>query len=198
MSQDESQKNDTVAAGMLPPWTVGDLPKPPTLSRRSWVALIGPGVLIAGASIGSGEWLAGPGVTAQYGGTLLWVATLSIVAQVFCNLEFMRYAMYCGEPILGGGFRCRPGPKFWTPLYAIMEFGHIWPFNVAAAASVAVAAIVLGHLPRADDSFFVHGLSCALFLTGIRTSHLRRNSLQNARTHHVRKTGDCVDLSLFS
>lgn len=165
MVQDESQtqENETIAAGMLPPWTVGDLPKPPSLGWRSWAGLIGPGVLIAGASIGSGEWLAGPGVTAQYGGTLLWVATLSIVAQVFCNLEFMRYAMYCGEPILVGGFRCWPGPKFWTPFYALMEFGHIWPFNVASAA-VAVAAIMLGHLPRAEDSTFVHGLSCTLFL----------------------------------
>ena len=165
MSQEESQlqEKETVAAGVLPPWTVGDLPKPPSLGWRSWAALIGPGVLMAGASIGSGEWLAGPGVTAQYGGTLLWVATLSIVAQVFCNLEFMRYAMYCGEPLLVGAFRSRPGPKLWTPFYAILEFGHIWPFNVASA-SVAVAAIVLGHLPRADDSFFVHGLSCTLFL----------------------------------
>ena len=104
--QDDSHspQSETVSAGGLPAWTVGELPKPPKLGWRSWAALIGPGVLIAGSSIGSGEWLAGPGVTAQYGGTLLWVATLSIVGQVFCNLEFMRYALYCGEPILVGGF----------------------------------------------------------------------------------------------
>ena len=165
MSQDvsDSQHETTVPAGMLPAWTVGDLPAPPSLGWRSWAALIGPGVLMAGASIGSGEWLAGPGVTAQYGGTLLWVATLSIVAQVFCNLEFMRYAMYCGEPILVGAFRSWPGPKVWSLFYALLEFGHIWPFNVASAA-VAVAAIFLGHLPRAGDSALVHGLSCVLFL----------------------------------
>ena len=163
MDDSRSQIDETVAAGMLPPWTVGDLPRPPSLGWRSWAGLIGPGVLIADASIGSGEWLAGPGVTAQYGGTLLWVATLSIVAQVFCNLEFMRYALYCGEPILVGAFRTRPGPRVWTVVYAILEFGHIWPYNVASA-SVAVAAIVLGHLPRADDSTFVHVLSCVLFL----------------------------------
>ena len=163
MNNSPSQTDETVPAGVLPPWTVGDLPQPPSLGWRSWTALIGPGVLMAGASIGSGEWLAGPSVTAQYGATLLWVATLSIVAQVFCNLEFMRYAMYCGEPILVGVFRTRPGPKVWTVCYAILELGHIWPFNVAGA-SVAVAAIVLGHLPRAGDSTFVHVLSCVLFL----------------------------------
>ena len=159
----QSHQNETVPAGMLPDWTVGDLPKPPRLGWKSWAALLGPGVLMAGASIGSGEWLAGPGVTAQYGGTLLWVATLSIVAQVFCNLEFMRYALYCGEPILVGAFRTKPGPKFWTFFYALLEFGHIWPYNVAGA-SVAVAAIWLGSLPGQGDDGLVHGLSCVLFL----------------------------------
>ena len=94
----------TVQAGKLPPWDVGELPAPPSLGWRSWAQLLGPGVLLAGASIGSGEWLAGPGISAQYGGTLLWIATLSILAQVFCNLEFMRYALYCGEPIAVGFF----------------------------------------------------------------------------------------------
>ena len=55
----QSQSSETVSAGMLPPWTVGDLPKPPSLGWRTWTALLGPGVLMAGASIGSGEWLAG-------------------------------------------------------------------------------------------------------------------------------------------
>ena len=159
----ETTAEETVDAGQLPPWTVGDLPEPPNLGWKSWAALIGPGVLMAGASIGSGEWLAGPGVTAQYGGTLLWVATLSIVAQVFANLEFMRYAMYCGEPIMVGAFRTKPGPKVWTFFYAMLEFGHIWPFNVASA-SVAMAAIFLGHLPVGADKSFVHFLSCTLFL----------------------------------
>ena len=163
MNDLSADNQETVPAGVLPPWTVGDLPPPPSLGWRSWAALIGPGVLMAGASVGSGEWLAGPSVTAQYGGTLLWVASLSIVAQVFCNLEFMRYAMYCGEPILVGVFRTRPGPKLWTGVYAILDIGNIWPFNVASA-SVAVAALFLGHLPRAADSTFVHLLSCTLFL----------------------------------
>jgi len=120
-------------------------------------------VLLAGASIGSGEWLAGPGVTAQYGGTLLWVAALSIIAQVFCNLEFMRYTLYCGEPIMVGGLRTRPGPKVWSGFYALLEFAHLWPYNVAGAA-VAVSAAWLGHLPGQDDAGVVRTLGCGLFV----------------------------------
>ena len=51
----------------LPPWHVGQLPEPPHPGWRLWIGLVGPGVVLAGTSIGSGEWLFGPAVTAQYG-----------------------------------------------------------------------------------------------------------------------------------
>ena len=44
--------------------------------------MLGPGLLVGGSAIGGGEWLAGPAVTARYGGALMWLATLSIVSQV--------------------------------------------------------------------------------------------------------------------
>src|SRR4051812_49511347 len=86
-------------AGELPPWEVGDLPPPPGAGWRLWIGLIGPGVVLAGTSIGTGEWLFGPAVSAQYGAALFWLALTSIIFQVFCNLMFMRYAVFCGEPI---------------------------------------------------------------------------------------------------
>jgi Mn2+/Fe2+ NRAMP family transporter len=137
---------ETGHCGALGAWQVGDLPPPPAGGWRTWKALLGPGVLLAGASVGSGEWLSGPAISAQYGGTLLWVATLSILAQVFCNLEMMRYTLYCGEPIVVGYFRTRPGPRFWTFVYLLLDFAAIWPFN-ASNAAVPLAAAVLGHLP---------------------------------------------------
>lgn len=137
---------DLAQAGALAPWNIGELPPPPPGGWQTWKALLGPGILLAGASIGSGEWLSGPAVSAQYGGTLLWVATISIVAQVFCNLEMMRYTLYCGEPIVVGFFRTLPGPRFWTWLYLAIDFAAIWPFN-ASNAAVPLAAALLGHLP---------------------------------------------------
>ncbi|MBI3465272.1 MAG: Nramp family divalent metal transporter [Planctomycetes bacterium] len=144
--QPTHDRTDTVPAGMLAPWHVGDLPDPPSGGWRLWVGLIGPGVLLAGASIGTGEWLFGPAVSAQYGGTLLWLASLSIIGQVFCNLEVMRYTLYCGEPAMVGFFRTRPGPMFWTVVYAALDFASIWPYN-ASNAAVPLAAAILGHLP---------------------------------------------------
>jgi hypothetical protein len=140
-------EKSTVPAGCLADWEVDTLEEPPKHSWRDWTNLIGPGILLAGSSVGAGEWLFGPAVTAQFGGTFLWLATISIVTQAFYNLEVMRYTLYCGEPIFVGLFRLMPGPKFWTAIYLILCIAHIWPF-MAANAAVPLTAAILGHLPR--------------------------------------------------
>ena len=134
------------ASGKIPAWQVDELPRPPRVDRRHLVGLLGPGVLLAGQSVGAGEWLFGPAVSAQYGGTLLWLAAISIVLQAFYNLEVMRYTLYCGEPIHVGFCRTWPGPWLWIPCYVLLEFTNIWPF-MAANAAVPLAAAWLGHLP---------------------------------------------------
>jgi Mn2+/Fe2+ NRAMP family transporter len=152
------------AGRYLPEWTIGNLPTPPPGGWRLWVGLIGPGVVLAGTSIGSGEWLFGPGVTAQYGAALLWLALLSIVLQAFCNLAMMRYAVYSGEPIIVGGLRTWPGPGWWIGVYLILDIAGIWPYN-ASNAAVPLAAVILGHLPQtASDQALVKALGFAVFI----------------------------------
>ncbi|MBI3836722.1 MAG: Nramp family divalent metal transporter [Planctomycetia bacterium] len=176
MSGDTSSKpapGPTVAGGLLAPWHVGQLPPPPASGWRVWVGLLGPGVVLAGTSIGSGEWLFGPAVSAQYGGTVLWLASISIILQVFCNLMMMRYTVYCGEPIIVGGLRTRPGPAFWIGAYLILDISSIWPYN-ASNAAVPLAAAILGHLPGESslqiaghlmtESQLVRGLGFAIFI----------------------------------
>ena len=136
-----------VEAGCMAPWEVGELPEPPRL-RWTPAALVGPGLMMAGAAIGGGEWLTGPALTAKYGGTLMWIASISIFMQVVYNLEVMRYAVYCGEPISVGFFRLMPGPRFWTFAYLILDFGAVWPY-LSANAAVPIATVILGHLPAA-------------------------------------------------
>lgn len=135
--------------GKIPPWKVGDLPKAPRFGWRQAAALIGPGVVMVGVSVGAGEWLFGPAVSALYGGTLLWLCAISILMQMFYNLEVMRYTLYCGEPIHVGFCRTLPGPRFWIPFYAVLEFTNIWPF-MASNAAVPIATAMLGHLPGGD------------------------------------------------
>jgi hypothetical protein len=147
----------------LPEWEVAELPRPPFAGWKLWVGLLGPGVVLAGTSIGTGEWLFGPAVTAQYGASVMWLASISIVFQVFANLIFMRYALASGEPIVVGILRAYPGPKFWICILALLEFFAIWPYN-ASNAAVPLSAAFLGRLPGPEDTNFVNGLGITIFL----------------------------------
>jgi hypothetical protein len=142
--------SDTIHAGsaMMPAWDIGELPQPPRFTWKEWASLLGPGLVMGGAAIGGGEWVTGPRVTAQYGGALLWLATLSIVGQVFYNLEISRYTLYTGEPIFTGKFRVPPGPIFWMMMYAVLDFGSVFPY-LASNAATPLAAVLLGHIPNA-------------------------------------------------
>ena len=48
----------------MPRWDTGELIDAPRFTWKNWFALIGPGLVLGGASIGGGEWLLGPRVTA--------------------------------------------------------------------------------------------------------------------------------------
>ena len=145
----------------MPPWSRAELPDAPRFTWRNWVGLLGPGLLMGGASIGGGEWLLGPNVTARYGAGLLWLATLSIVFQVFYNLEVSRYALYTGEPIFTGKFRTMPGPRFWVVAYLFLDAGSVFPYLAANAATPLLASI-LGHVPGPADTLRLFGSSVVL------------------------------------
>lgn len=153
----------TVAAGALAPWEIDNLPEPPRSGRRLWLGLIGPGIVLAGTSIGTGEWLFGPAVSAQYGASLFWLAMISIVLQGFANLMFMRYAIYCGEPVNVGILRTWPGPMAWIVFFAVLDLTAVFPYN-ASNAAVPLAAAILGRLPHAGDALLVRVLGISIFL----------------------------------
>src|SRR5687767_3688688 len=146
-------------SGTMPAWTLGELPEPPTV-KKGVLALLGPGLMMAGAAIGGGEWLMGPAVTAQYGGIIMWLALVSILTQLAYNAGVMRYALYCGESIFVGYMRLLPGPRFWTAVYLFVDFFGLWPY-LAANAAVPLAAAILGHLPGALPSSEAHARDLA-------------------------------------
>jgi hypothetical protein len=145
------------------PWLKDDLSEPPRVFATSLRNLVGPALLMVGANIGGGEWLFGPLVTAQYGGRVMWLATLAIAMQVFHNLAVMRYSLYCGETIFVGFFRTKPGPLFWTFFYLLFDFFGMWPY-LSSNAAVPLAAVFLGRLPTSADDALVRGLSYGIFL----------------------------------
>ncbi len=160
-----------VGSPKMPRWNVGELPDAPKFTAISWFALLGPGLVMGASAIGGGEWLVGPLVTARYGGALMWLATLSILAQGLYNIEISRYTLYTGEPIFTGKFRTLPGPMFWVGIYLLLDFGSIFPYLAGNAATPVVAVLLGGELPDPDQVarhwWLIKITSTAIFLLSI-------------------------------
>lgn len=157
---------EKVAAGELLPYEVTELPAPPPFGLKGILQVIGPGAIILGASIGSGEWLVGPAATVKYGVALLWITTVAVILQGLLNMEFIRYTLYTGEPVYSGFMRTRPG-KPWGVFYTILGFFQIgWP-GWALSAATALAAIMLGRAPGAEDKGMVVFFGYVTFLVAI-------------------------------
>ncbi len=151
----------------MPRWDTGPLVDAPRFTWKNWFAMLGPGLLVGGSAIGGGEWLAGPAVTARYGGALMWLATLSILGQVFYNIEISRYTLYTGEPIFTGKFRTLPGPRFWLFVYLLLDFGALFPY-LAANAATPLAALYLGRIPSGvEDEPLIRGLGIGVYLVAM-------------------------------
>lgn len=147
----------------LAPWTRAELPEPPMPRGLSWIGVCGPGVIVLGVSIGSGEFLLGPATFVKHGLSLLWVTLVAVFFQTVFNTELMRYTVATGEPVVTGFMRTRPGRTFWAWFYAALYFLQIgWPAWAATAAG-AVFFLFLGRLaaPPAD--------SATIYLIGIVT-----------------------------
>src|ERR1043165_3819265 len=160
-AMDESA--DQTARTGLAPWTRADLPEPPLPRGLAWIGVCGPGVIVLGVSIGSGEFLLGPATFVKHGLSLLWVTLVAVFFQTVFNTELMRYTLATGEPVVTGFMRTRPGRTFWGWFYAALCFLQIgWPAWAATAAG-AIFFLFIGRLavPPAD--------STAIYLVGIAT-----------------------------
>jgi len=147
----------------LAPWEKADLPEPPTPRGLSWIGVCGPGVIVLGVSIGSGEFLLGPATFVRHGLSLLWVTLVAVFFQTVFNTELMRYTVATGEPVVTGFMRTRPGKTFWAWFYAVLYFLQIgWPAWAATAAG-AIFFLFANRLatPPAD--------STTIYLIGIGT-----------------------------
>ena len=71
---------------------------------------LGPGLIIAGSIVGSGELIATTKTGAQAGITLLWLILIGCVIKVFVQVELGRYAITHGETTLSALDRV-PGPR---------------------------------------------------------------------------------------
>ena len=148
----------------LEPWAHADLPEPPTPKGLGWLGVVGPGVIVLGASIGSGEFLLGPAVFVRHGLSLLWVTTVAVFLQTVFNTELMRYTIATGEPIYTGFMRTRPSSTAWAWFYAtlhVLQMG--WPAFAANAAG-AIFFLTAKRIAGPNDTGTVYLIGVGVFL----------------------------------
>jgi hypothetical protein len=162
-SEAASAQKPSVDPGCLPAWDTGEMPHPPKVGRTSLLRMLGPGLVLAGGSIGTGEWVMGPQNAARYQGAFLWAILFSTLAQVVLNTEVMRYTLMTGEPVMTGFLRSKPGPKFWLVFYVLLDFSSLWP-SLAGLSAQILTVMIKGLGPNdAIDPEFVRMLSYFIF-----------------------------------
>ena len=82
---------------ILPPDAIQDPPQ----SLGKALRKIGPGIILAGTIVGSGELLVTTSMGARHGFVFLWLILFSCVIKVFVQTELGRYAISSGKPTLG-------------------------------------------------------------------------------------------------
>ena len=148
----------------LDAWKKAELPRPPNPKGLAWIGTVGPGVIVLGASIGSGEFLLGPAAFVRYGLTLLWVTGVAAFLQTIFNTELMRYTLATGEPAFTGFMRTRPGPRFWGWLYGLLYMLQVgWPAWAGTAAG-AIFFLFAGRLAGEGDANVVYAIGVTTFL----------------------------------
>ena len=97
-----------------------DLPAAPPLRR-----ILGPGIILVGVGISSGEYVLFPYIASQVGLVFLWAALVGLLTQFFINMEVERYTLATGETAVTGFQR------LWKPLGLVMcacaIVPNMWP-----------------------------------------------------------------------
>lgn len=118
---------------MIEPALHDEIQKPPT-TKWGILRQLGPGLIIAGSIVGSGELIATTAVGAEAGFVLLWLIIIGCVIKVFVQIEFGRYTIMTGKTTLEG-LNEVPGPRarvnwicwFWLifTVVALAQLGGI-------------------------------------------------------------------------
>ncbi len=100
------------------------MPVEPPRTTRGILLQLGPGLIIAGSIVGSGELIATTRTGAEAGFVLLWLILIGCLLKVFTQIEFGRYALSSGRTTLEG-LNELPGPRWrvnWLVWYWLVMF----------------------------------------------------------------------------
>jgi Mn2+/Fe2+ NRAMP family transporter len=133
---------------------VVSIENPPT-TLRATLRRLGPGLIIAGSIVGSGELIATTKTGAQAGISLLWLIVVGCVIKVFVQIELGRHTITHGETTLSA-LNTLPGPRwrinwvlwFWFAMM-IAGLGQLGGIVGGVGQSLAMALPLTGDYRKA-------------------------------------------------
>lgn len=150
---DTPEDHDTLPPAQDPEPQAGIVEPPRTL----WGTLtnLGPGLIIAGSIVGSGELISTTKTGAQAGIALLWLIIIGCIIKVFVQIELGRYTISHGETTLSALDQV-PGPRlgvnwiiwYWV-LMMLASMGQLGGIVGGVGQSLAIAVPIRGDYSQA-------------------------------------------------
>jgi hypothetical protein len=112
----------------------------PPKDKTFW-KLVGPGAVLVGLSIGSGELIMWPVIVSKYGAGMVWAAVLGVFTQYWVNQELGRYTLATGESVYTGFSRIWGG---FAVVFILLNFASWILPGWAMASGGALKALVVG------------------------------------------------------
>ncbi len=118
--EEELVPDEIIPHQSLPPLKYKDMP--PAIS---WRKMIGPSIMLAGLSLGSGEFVLWPYITYKTGFIFFWACLLGVITQFFMNMEIERWTLATGESAITGFCRLN---KNWAWVMLLLNIiPWAWP-----------------------------------------------------------------------
>ncbi len=141
--------------------------KKPPITRWGTIKQLGPGLLLTGSIVGSGELIATTRLGAEVGFVVLWLILISCIVKVPVQSELGRHAIVTGQTTFVT-FNLLPGPRFrvswlvWGSLF-LLFWSTMQTGGILGTMSLALELI----FPSFSNTFVVLGLTIMGMLLGL-------------------------------
>jgi len=157
-SDEELVPDDVIPHQMLPALRYRDMPQP-----ISWKKMVGPSVMLAGLSLGSGEFVIWPEIVFKSGFVFFWACMLGVMTQFFLNMEIERWTLVTGESAITGF--CRLNRNWAWVMLLLNIIPWAWPGWATGAASIT-SWMIYGPGPESEPYIRYFAIA-GLILVGV-------------------------------
>lgn len=115
---------------------------------RSWMRLLGPGILVAATGVGAGDLATAAFTGNRLGTAILWAVVLGAFLKFVLNEGLTRWQLATGSTLLEGMVERLGRPAAWI----FLPYFVLWSYMVAAALMSACGVAAHALLPVFDDA----------------------------------------------